>query len=104
MHYHELEKTTAAKLREMAQEYEDIVGAAGMNKEQLVDLLADKLGIEKPHKVVVGIDKVKIKAEIRELKKLRDKAIEGKDRMEFKKVRRMLHHQRHKLHKAIKVK
>ena len=104
MDYHELEKTTAAKLREMAQEYEDVVGASGMPKEQLVDLLADKLGIEKPHKVVVGIDKAKIKAEIRRLKKLRDKAIADKDRMELKSVRRMLHRQRHKLHKAIAVK
>ena len=103
MEYHELAKLTVAKLREMAQEYPDVKGVTGLRKEQLVDLLADKMGIEKPHKVVVGIDKKTIKAGIRALKKERDKALEAKDHAELKKVRRKLSRLRRKLHRAMKV-
>lgn len=103
MDYHELEKTTAGKLREMATEQTDLKGVTGMSKERLVDALADKLGIEKPHKVVVGIDKTSIKAKIRELKKQRAEALVSKDREKLHATRRELHKLRHKLHKAIRL-
>ncbi len=104
MDYHELEKTKVTELREMAQKYDDIVGASGIPKEQLVDILADKMGIEKPHKEVVGINKAKIKKEIKQLKKERDKVLEAKDRKELKIVRRKIHRMRRKLHAATKLK
>ncbi len=100
MDYHELQKQTVVKLREMAQEYEDITGAVGKTKEELVDILADKLGIEKPHLEIVGIDKAKIKARIKALKVERDKALEAKDRAELKGVRRKIHKLRHTLRKS----
>jgi hypothetical protein len=103
MDYHELQKTTVGKLREMAKEYPDLEGVTGMSKEQLVDTLAEHMGIEKPHKVVVGIDKSAIKAEIRTLKKVRQEALDGKDRKKLHETRHELHKLRHKLRKAIKI-
>jgi predicted GNAT superfamily acetyltransferase len=104
MDYQELSKLTVVKLREMAQEYSDIVGATGMDKDTLVDILCAKLGVEKPHVVVaLEIDKGQIKAEIRKLKAERDRAIEGKDPATLKHVRRMIHKRRHELRKATRV-
>ena len=74
-----------------------------MTKEQLIDVLSEKLGIERPHKVVVGVNKGKIKAQIRALKKQRDQALESKDRAEVKKIRRNLHRLRHRLRKAVRL-
>ncbi len=103
MDYHELEKTTVMKLREMAKEYPDLKGVSGMKKEKLVDTLADHMGIEKPHKVVAGVDKSSIKAEIRKVKKERDAALAAKDREGLHDARRRLHKLRHKLRRAIRV-
>jgi hypothetical protein len=102
MDYHELEKTKVTKLREMAEEHLEIEGISGKTKEELVDLLADKLGIEKPHLVASGIGKRNVKAKIRELKVERDKALAAKDSVQLKRVRRRMHRLRHKLRKAAK--
>jgi len=101
--YHELEKTTVGKLREMAQEHSDLEGVSAMSKEKLIAALCEKLGIEVPHKVVSGIDKAAVKVRIRELKKLRDQALAAKDREALHKVRRQLHKLRHQLRRSIHV-
>ncbi|MBD3235980.1 MAG: hypothetical protein GF330_04705 [Candidatus Eisenbacteria bacterium] len=103
MDYQELQKQTVVKLREMAKEYPDVEGASGMKKEQLVDMLCDKMGIEKPHAVAVGVDKAEIKKKIAELKKVRDEALQKKDRQTLIATRRKLHQLRRKLRKAVKV-
>jgi DUF438 domain-containing protein len=104
MDYHELEKNTVAKLREMAKEQlPDLKGLSGMRKEKLVDLLAEKMGIEKPHRVVVGVDKPAIKAQIRALKKTQAQAIQAKDREKIRATRHDLHRLRRQLRKAAKV-
>jgi hypothetical protein len=103
MDYHELRKLTVAKLREMATEYPDVVGAVGMHKDELVELLCGKLGIAMPHKVAVGEEKAKIKALARALKKERDAAIAAKDAKKLADVRRKLHRMRRRLRKAIKI-
>ncbi len=103
MDYHDLHKLTVVKLREMAKEYDDLEGVTGMTKDTLCDVLADKMGIEKPHKVVVGIDKASIKREIRALKKVREEALAARDRQKLHDTRRQLHRLRHKLHKASKL-
>ena len=100
MDYHELEKQTVGKLREMAGEHDDLVGVTGMSKQKLVDALAGKLGIEIPHKVVVGIDKSAIKGRIKDLKKVRDEAIAAKDYERLKRTRKTLHRLRHQLRRA----
>ena len=104
MEYHDLQKTTVVKLREMVKGYGDVKGFSCMNKEQLVDLVAEREGVEKPHKVVVGINKPLIKAELKSLKQQRDAAIEGRNRAELKLVRRKMHRVRRQLHKATRIK
>ncbi|MBP7669310.1 MAG: Rho termination factor N-terminal domain-containing protein [Candidatus Eisenbacteria bacterium] len=99
MEYHELEKTKVTELREMAHA-QGITDAGKYSKEDLVDLLADKLGIEKPHLVIQGIDKRKVKKRLRALKKDRDAALAAKDRGGLKAVRRKMHRLRHKMRKA----
>ena len=103
MEYQDLEKLTVVKLREMAKEYPDLTGVTGLKKEELVDVLAGKLGIEKPHALAVGVDKGKIKAQIRELKKRRDEALKNKDREQLRATRKQLHRLRRKLRKAVKI-
>lgn len=103
MNYHDLHKTTVAKLREMAKAYPEVEGTSGMHKEQLVDLLCEKMGIEKPHKVAVGIDKTKVKQEIRTLKKVRDEALTNHDRAKLHEARKKIHKLRHTLHKATRI-
>ena len=99
MEYHELEKTKVTELREMAHA-QGISDATGRTKEELVDLLAEKLGIEKPHAVIVGVDKAKVKKRLRTLKKERDEALAKKDAARLAKVRRRMHALRHRLRKA----
>lgn len=103
MEYHDLQKTTAVKLRELAHEL-GVTDASGRTKEDLVDLIAEMKGIQKPHKVVAGIDKAVIKQEIRALKKIRIEALASKNRDTMHDTQRKLHKLRHKLRKATKVK
>jgi cell division protein FtsX len=103
MEYHELEKLTVAKLREKAHEFPDVTGASGLHKDQLLDLLCEKLGIHKPHKVAVVPQKTVIKAQIHALKKERDAAIEAKDAKKLHDVRHKLHRMRRELHQATRI-
>ena len=90
----ELSKMTAAKLKEIAheQESDELKGVANLHKEKLLPLLCKVLGVEIPHHHVEGIDKGKIKKQIRELKKKRDEILaEKKGKEELKKVRHEIH-------------
>ncbi len=98
MDYNELSKLTVIKLREMAHQYEEIKAAGGMHKEELIDILCEKMGIEKPHHVVKkGVGRRKLKADIRSLKKARDEAIAGKDHKTLRRIRRKLHMKKRRL-------
>jgi hypothetical protein len=98
MEYRELSKLTVVKLRELAHQFEDIKGAIGMHKEELIDILCEKMSIEKPHRVVKkGVGRRKLKAEIRQLKKARDEAIASKDRQKLQRIRRKLHTKKRRL-------
>ena len=78
MEYHDLEKTKVSQLREMLKEQDpDLKGVSGMRKDELVAAVAEKLGIGTPHKVVIGVDKASIKAQIRACKSQRDAAIQA---------------------------
>jgi protein-arginine kinase activator protein McsA len=103
MDYEELRKMTVIKLREEAQKFPDVKGTSGMKKEQLIDLLCEKLGIEmhkKPKKLPVN--KGDIKKNIRDLKTKRQEAIERKDYTEAALCRKRIHVQKRRLRKAIK--
>ncbi len=70
----------------------------------LVDMLAEKMGIEKPHKhVAAGLGKRAIKAEIRDLKVKRQAALEAGDSDALKKSRRMIHRRKRKLRRLLQV-
>ncbi len=99
MDWHELHKTKVTALREMAKE-QGIKGTSGLNKDELVEVLALKLGIPKPHLIVTDAEaKSAIKARIRDLKLKRDEALAAHDHSELKRIRREIHRLKHKTHK-----
>ena len=101
--YEELHSMTVAQLREVAKdmESEQLRGYSSMHKEDLLKALCETLGIE-AHVAhhVVGLDKTKVKAEIRELKQQRQAAIDSGDHKELKKIRRQIHRLKRKIRKA----
>jgi hypothetical protein len=99
--WHELNKKRVLDLRQMMKEHlPEVTGITQMKKEKLVELLADKLGIERPTKRVVGIDKKSVKAQIKQLKELRQAALKAGDHVELKKQRRSIHRLKRKLRRA----
>ncbi len=88
--YKELKSKTVAQLREIASgiEHEAVQGYTQLNKDHLLKAICTALKIDMyEHHRAVGIDKGKIKARIRELKKERDAAIAEKQRDKLKQVR-----------------
>ena len=49
MDWKDLEKMTVLKLREEALKYSQIKNVHGKNKEELIEEIANALGLEKPH-------------------------------------------------------
>ena len=101
--YEELHQMTVAEMRDAAQEIEHdaLSGYSTMHKEPLLLALCEALGLEAhEHHEVVGIDKVKVKAQIRELKVGRDKALAAGDHKLLKRYRRRIRRQKRKIRKA----
>ena len=99
----ELKKKNVADLRQIASEiqHEAVQGYTQLNKEHLLEAICTALNIDMHvHHEVVGLDKSKIKAEIRELKKQRDEAIKEKKPDELKQIRRKIHKLKKTLRKA----
>jgi hypothetical protein len=103
--YHDLQKTRVADLRQMMKEkLPEVQGVVALKKDQIVEMLAEHLGIEKPHKHVErGLGKRKIKAQIRELKVKRQAALEAQDHAELKKYRRLIHREKRKLRRLMQL-
>jgi hypothetical protein len=94
--YEELKNKTVAELREIAQE--TVQGASQMNKERLLPALCKALGIEgHAHHEVHGVDKPAIKAQMRELKSDRVKAIDAHDHERLRSIRRHMHKLNHQI-------
>jgi protein-arginine kinase activator protein McsA len=74
-----LEKMTAKELREAAGKEESIVGAHGMNKEELLAAIRDARGIEAPAGKKKDSGVRELKKQIKALKEKRAKAIESDD-------------------------
>lgn len=101
--YEELHKKTIAELREIAAGIEDerLQGHSQLHKEQLLPLLCQVLGIEAhAHHEIVGVDKSRVKAEIRALKAARAAALDAGDHDELKRVRRRIHRLKGRLRRA----
>lgn len=101
--WEELHKLTVSRLREIASEMdrEELHGYRTMHKEQLLPALCHALGIEDhAHHEVVGINKARVKARIRELKVQRDAALSARDSEQLKRLRRKIHRLKRALHRA----
>lgn len=103
--YEELHKKTVADLREMAKgiEHEAVKGYTQMNKDHLLPAICKALGIDvhkHPQHEAVGIDKKKVKDQLKELKAERQKALEAGDHAQLKAVRRKYHHLNHRIRAA----
>ena len=91
--FEELKKKNVADLREIAKEieHEAVQGYTQLNKEHLLKAICTALNIDMHvHHEVKGVDKAKIKKEIREFKKKRDEAIKSKNSEEQHKARRKI--------------
>lgn len=102
--YEKLSLMTAAQLREIAHSlnHPDLQGVAMMHKEKLLPLLCTILGIEAHvHHQVVGIDKTRVKQEIRALKKERAAALAGKESAKLREIREKIHRLKRVLRKSI---
>ena len=93
--YEDLHGKTVAQLRDVAENLGDhpaLHGFSTMHKEELLPVICQVLGIEAHvHHEVVGVDKKKIKAQIRQLKEERDAALAAGDRFAYKRALRAIH-------------
>ena len=102
MEWKDLEKMTVPKLREEALKYPQIEAVHGKNKNQLMNELANVLGIERPHahfseKIVHT--KSDLKHRLHELKAERDKFLVEHDHGGLHAVRREMHSLKHAIRK-----
>jgi len=98
--YKDLKHMTVAQMREIAAATgeDGIKGYTQLNKDHLLEAICNFYHIDMhEHHDIVGIDKSKVKAKIKELKKQRDEALEKKDkeklvasRKEIKKLKKEL--------------
>jgi hypothetical protein len=102
--YDLLSAKTVTELREIGHSlnHPDLQGIAMMHKEKLLPLLCGVLGIEAhPSHRVVGVDKTKIKQEIRALKRQRDAALVAKDMGKVRELREKIHELKRILRRSI---
>lgn len=103
--FEQLKNMTVVDLRKIADgiEHEDLKGHSTMHKEKLLPALCKVLGIDMHvHHEAVGVDKSKLKAEIRRLKKARDEALANKESERQREIRKEIHVLKRKLRNAIK--
>ena len=103
MELKELSKMTVIKLREEAHKFEDVKGAIGMTKEQLIDLLCEKYNIPKKVALPKGIGRHAMKEKIRKLASERDGVLGTGDRRKITIHRRRLKSLRRRLRKVIEL-
>jgi hypothetical protein len=101
--YDQLSKMTVAQLRSIADgiEHEATRGHSIMHKDKLLPAICIALGIEgHAHHHVIGLDKTKIKSQIRELKNQRNEAIVKHDGAKLAEIRHSIRHLKRILRKA----
>ena len=99
----ELKKKNVSELREIAKdiEHEAVQGYTQLNKDHLLEAICKALNIDMHvHHEVVGVDKTKIKAEMKQVKKSRDEAIAAKKPDDIIKARRKIRFLKKQLRKA----
>ncbi len=101
--FEDLKHMTVTELREIAAGIPNdaLKGHTQMNKEHLLKAICQALKIDMhAHHEVVGVNKMDIKAQIRQLKKQRDEMIEAGEQESLHTIRRRIHHLKRELHKA----
>lgn len=101
--FSELKKKNVGELREIAKdiEHEAVQGYTQLNKDHLLEAICKALNIDMHvHHDVVGVDKAKIKLDIRATKKERDEAIKAKKPDDIIKARRKIRFLKKQLRKA----
>jgi hypothetical protein len=103
--YEELHRKTVAELRDIAKDldHEAVKGYTQMNKEHLLPAICKALSIKiekHHHHEAKGIDKKKVKDELKALKAERQKAIDAGDRAQLKAIRRKYHRLNHRIRAA----
>ncbi|MFH1277987.1 MAG: hypothetical protein ABIK65_06390 [Candidatus Eisenbacteria bacterium] len=101
--FEELREMNVAELREIAKgvDHDAVHGHSTMHKDNLIKALCEAFGIEaRPHHQVVGINKTKVRARIKALKKKRDEALAAGDSKQVKFVRRRIHELKRRIHRA----
>lgn len=99
----QLHKMKVADLRAIAEQlnHPNLHGFSTMHKEVLVPALCHVLGIEDhAHHEIMGLDKTRIKQEIKKCKVERDEALRDKDKEKLKKARHQIHILKGKLRRA----
>lgn len=98
--FHELKEKNVHELREIAKgiQHEAVQGYTQLNKEHLLAAIAKALNIAThEHHAIGGFDKSGMKAQMRELKKQRDAAIESGDAALLHSLRRRIHKLNHQV-------
>ena len=101
--FEDLKSKTVAQLRELAAgiEHDAVHGYTTMHKEPLLHALCVALGIEEHvHHEVVGINKSRVKRQIRALKEERSAALAAHDSAELKRLRRQIRGLKRRIKKA----
>jgi len=98
-----LKNKTLAELKEIAAGTEpQVQGYTQMNKEHLLEAICKVLNIEMHvHHEVKGIDKVAVKAKIREWRKKRDEALAAGDRKSMRLALDHIYNTKHPLPKSM---
>lgn len=103
MELKDLARMTVTKLRDEAHKFEDIKGTLGMSKEQLIDLLCDRLNIPKKKTLPKGIGRHALKEKIRKLHAGRGEVLATGDRRKIRVYRKQLKVLRRRLRKVIEL-
>ncbi|RPI03677.1 MAG: hypothetical protein EHM72_00925 [Calditrichaeota bacterium] len=101
--WEQLHKMKVADLRAIAEKlnHPSLQGFSTMHKEVLVPALCHVMGIEDhAHHQVKGLDKTRIKQEIKKYKAERDEALRTKDKERLEKARHQIHILKGKLRRA----
>src|SRR6187402_3326304 len=98
MTFHELQKIRVVELRQMAAKY-GVEGTSAWKKPQLIEYLAEKLGIDRHAHGPLGIDKVAAKKQLHALKADRDAALNAHDAKLLKQLRRKMHRLKRQINK-----
>jgi len=100
--YNTVRKMTAVQLREQLAQFPEVTGVSVIKKEKLVEILCDKLRIDRHVHAAAAVNKTAIKQQIHALKKERDEARKVHDHAKLAEIRHRIHKQRHLLRRAVK--